>query len=95
MWNAAEPPASTPTIMPADLAAYPLWVIRRVVEHAGSAAVGRLLLDGPGVVLRGSGHTNAFEEWLVERTLKAARSEEYQATAEYEYLRAEWERGAI
>ncbi|MES2136184.1 MAG: hypothetical protein V4502_03880 [Pseudomonadota bacterium] len=75
------------------IAAYPPWVIRAVVRLARSPAVERLLLDGPGRVMRPGGHADAFEEWLVERTLKAARSEEWQASTEYEYLRAEWERG--
>lgn len=77
----------------ADLAAYPLWVIRRVVEHANSLAIERLLLDGPGRMMQQRGAEDAFEEWLVERTLRAARSEEYRQSVEYEYLRAEWERG--
>lgn len=34
-----------------------------------------------------------FEAWLVERWLKHARSEAYQDTAEYQFLRGEWERG--
>lgn len=76
-----------------EVAAYPLWLIRRVVSLAKSPAVERLLLDGPGVVMRPGGHADAFEEWLVERTLKAARSAEYQKGAEYEYLRAQWEQG--
>lgn len=34
-----------------------------------------------------------FEAWLVERWLKHLRSEAYHRTAEYEFLRGEWERG--
>jgi hypothetical protein len=34
-----------------------------------------------------------FEAWVIERTLRAVRSEAYRETAEYEYLMAEWERG--
>lgn len=37
---------------------------------------------------------DAFEAWLIERWLREVRSEAFQASAEFEYLRAEWERGA-
>ena len=33
-----------------------------------------------------------FEAWLIERFRAQLASEEYRATAEYHYLRAEWER---
>ncbi len=33
-----------------------------------------------------------FEEWLIERWLRQIRSDEFKETAEYHYLRAEWER---
>jgi hypothetical protein len=76
------------------LVAYPPWVIRRVVACARSGVVERLLLDGSGIALGpGTAHADAFEEWLVERTLRAARSEEYRQSVEYEHLRSEWERG--
>lgn len=79
---------------PTDLvAAYPLWVIRRAVEHAKSPVVERLLLDGPAKTLRPNQYADAFEEWLIERWLKHARSEAWQSSAEYEYLRAAWEQG--
>ena len=38
------------------------------------------------------GLADPFEEWLVRRWLREARSEAFRESAEYEYLRAEWER---
>jgi hypothetical protein len=37
-------------------------------------------------------HADLFEEWLIERWLRHIRSEAFRETAEYHYLRAEWER---
>ena len=34
----------------------------------------------------------SMEDWLVERWLREVRSDAFRKTAEYEYLRAEWER---
>lgn len=34
-----------------------------------------------------------FELWLIERWLKEIRSEAFRESADYEYLRAQWERG--
>ncbi len=36
---------------------------------------------------------DAFEAWLVERWLAHVRSAEYRASADYHFLRAEWEQG--
>jgi hypothetical protein len=33
-----------------------------------------------------------FEAWLIERWLDHVRSDEYQTSADYYFLRAEWER---
>lgn len=33
-----------------------------------------------------------FERWLIERWLTHLRSDSFQKSAEYQYLRAEWER---
>ena len=38
------------------------------------------------------GDDELFEEWLVERWRQEARSAAFRASAQYEYLRAEWER---
>lgn len=35
---------------------------------------------------------DAFEQWLIEKWLRQVRSGAFQASAEAEYLRAEWER---
>ncbi len=76
------------------LAAYPLWVIERAAA-VSPKWIARLLLDGPGIVITPSASTttSAFEEWLVARTLAHIRSDAFQASAEHQYLIAEWEQG--
>lgn len=75
------------------MAAYPPWIIERCIER-GSPVVVRLLLDGGVMLAPGTTEPlDAFEAWLVARTLNAARSEAFRGTAEYEYLQAEWEQG--
>lgn len=72
-------------------------VIETVLETA-PAAVRRLLLDGSGTILVLDHPEDAepdpfdFEAWLIERWLKHVRSEAFQETAEYQFLRGEWER---
>ena len=37
-------------------------------------------------------HEDDFERWLIERWLAEVRSDRFKQSAEYHYLRAEWER---
>ena len=50
-----------------------------------------LVLDR-GVVLAVNDPRGTFEGWLVEKWLREIRSEAFRETAEYEGLRAQWER---
>jgi len=77
------------------LVALPSPVYRAILGFVPPAVV-RLLAERRVLLAEGGdpdGPADAFEHWLVERTLKAARSEAFRETAEYEYLMAEWERG--
>lgn len=78
------------------LVALPSPVYRAILGHVPPAVV-RLLVERRVLLAEGEGDpdgpVDAFEHWLVERTLRAARSEAFRETAEYEYLMAEWERG--
>lgn len=51
-----------------------------------------IILDR-GVVLAPTPADRGFEAWLIEKWRREIGSEAFRATAEYEYLRAEWERG--
>ena len=50
-----------------------------------------IILDG-GVVVAAQEPERSFEAWCVERWRREIESEAFRATAEYEYLRAQWER---
>ena len=63
-------------------------VVEAVRETAPPAV--RRLLDA-GLVLAVEDRRGTFEGWLVEKWLREIRSETFRETAEYEYLRAEWE----
>ncbi len=65
-------------------------VVEAVRETAPPAV--RRLLDN-GMVLAIEDRRGTFEAWLVEKWLVEIRSEAFRNTAEYEYLRAAWERG--
>lgn len=81
---------------PAVLYAYPPAVIRTVLD--ASPDVARRLLNDCGTVLALTVDETEppdpydFEAWLIERWLKHVRSETFQDTAEYMFLRGEWER---
>ena len=70
-------------------------VVQTIMETAPPAV--RRLIDN-GVVLleiRDVSDVNSeesFEAWIVAKWMREIRSEAFRATAEYEYLRAEWER---
>jgi hypothetical protein len=64
-------------------------VIAAVMETAPPAV--RRLLDN-GVVLGQTDTRGTFEGWLVEKWLREIRSDSFRETAEFEYLRAQWER---
>ncbi len=64
-------------------------VVGAVRETAPPAV--RRLLDN-GLVLAQQQPERTFEAWIVERWLRELRSEGFRKTAEYEYLRAQWER---
>ena len=59
--------------------------IDRLWERAAGLA---LSLDA---ALSGMSDRYLFEEWMVERFRAQLASEEYRATAEYAYMRAQWE----
>lgn len=80
------------------LAAYPLATIEAVVTEA-PPSIAAVLLDGmvlmPHAVESNRESTlgDLFEEWLIERWRRRVASAAFRESAEFEYLRAEWERG--
>lgn len=58
--------------------------VRREYKMFMRAKINGLRCDALGLDL--------FEEWMVERFRAQLASEEYRATAEYAYMRAQWER---
>ncbi len=66
-------------------------VVEAIRETAPPAV--RRLLDA-GVVLGAAQREPeiVFEDWLVEKWLAEIRSDAFRETAEFEYLRAQWER---
>mgnify|MGYP001575300555 CR=1 FL=1 len=64
-------------------------VVEAVRETAPLAV--RRLLDN-GVVIVPQRPDRSFEAWIVEKWRREVASEAFRATAEYEYLRAQWER---
>ncbi len=64
-------------------------VVEAIRETAPPAV--RRLLDH-GLVLAPTPADRSFEGWVIEKWLREIESEVFRETAEYEYLRAEWER---
>ena len=64
-------------------------VVETIRESAPPAV--RRLLDH-GVVMIETPAERGFEAWLIEKWRRDIGSEAFRETAEYEYLRAQWER---
>ncbi len=65
-------------------------VIEAARETAQPAV--RRLLDSGLVLAQSAGPERTFEAWVIEKWLAELMSEDFRKTAEYEYLRAQWER---
>ena len=82
--------------LPSVLYAYTPQRIKTILGMRTTGPAQRRLLLG-GLVLGASEAEHrdpqqSFETWLVERWLREAHSEAFRESAEYEYLRAEWEK---
>ncbi len=66
---------------------------RIILDQRWRAAFAKLGMPYPDPPVAYS-HVDDFERWLIERWLEHARSDSFRQTAEYQYLRAEWERKA-
>jgi len=64
--------------------AHPRPEVGLVMLQLGAPMMAAILGDEP--------EGDLFEEWLIERWRRDARSPEFQASAQYQYLLAEWER---
>ncbi len=60
------------------------------IRETASPAVCRLL--DSGVVIVPQRPDRSFEAWCIEKWRREVASAAFRATAEYEYLRAQWER---
>ena len=64
----------------------------RIVRDQGHrAAFARLGMPYPDPPTVGS-RADDFERWMIQRWLTHLRSDSFRQSAEYQYLRAEWER---